>query len=351
MPRVGKHYAEGFRNLRTLVVGVTHICTNSCPFHDRCTSVEGIKTMDKECPCYKQREDYYRLSNSNEIEISSFIYGEARYPAYSAFTYYMTKAADEMTSEHKKELWEHVAFTNYLQIFHDNDKSLPADEQLYTDSFPAFLQVLEELKPHVIYVWNPRVCEVLKKHPDLLRYLGKANMNYGLSVYAFTYLPVAKEIPDSDLRRIRYTYGIKTTIHHQEWFKNQVRESLSPYMETDEDQQNRLIRKLGDNLYDMVDSDLLGTTEDSIYFNNSFYGKWTTKHKGYFFHFLKEEYLLKIGGANEAIAKMFDEKNIAKYSYYTEECAKKDKLCITITKTCFPKLADKWRHQEITPYK
>lgn len=168
-PRIGKHYEKGFRGLRTLVLGAYHYCWESNAFRHGCTCrndcINGRHTerLDEICPIYRNKMDlydgYYRISSSNIIEIDSYIEGE-HYPAYEAFTYYMTGLSGRLLTEVEREtFWESVAFYNYLQHF------LPEAQQFsYKDrkeeldaDFPAFAYALKELKPSVIYIWNDAI--------------------------------------------------------------------------------------------------------------------------------------------------------------------------------------------------
>ena len=168
-PRIGKHYEEGFRGKKTLVVGAYHYCWESyaarygCTYRDSCINGKQTKGLDGICPVYRDRRDafdgYYRISNSNIIEIDSYIEGE-HYPIYQAFTYYMTGKGGHILSEKEREaFWESVAFYNYIQHFLPEAQEFSYEdrkEELNAD-FPAFIQIIRELKPSVIYIWNDTI--------------------------------------------------------------------------------------------------------------------------------------------------------------------------------------------------
>ena len=172
-PRVGKNYDDGFRGLKTLVVGAYHYCWESdamkygCTYRQACIGERRSREFDRLCPIYRDRMEqhkgYYRISKSNIIEIDSYIEGE-HYPAYEAFTYYMTGLSGRLLTEAEREtFWESVAFYNYLQHF------LPEAQQFsykdrkeeLDDDFPAFAQALQELKPSVIYIWNDAIKDAI----------------------------------------------------------------------------------------------------------------------------------------------------------------------------------------------
>lgn len=66
IPRKGADYGQGFMGLRTLVTGVAHICTVSCPYHDLCGHPDKVRDMDRECPLCKGK-DGYRWRDSNDL--------------------------------------------------------------------------------------------------------------------------------------------------------------------------------------------------------------------------------------------------------------------------------------------
>ena len=90
-PRVGKDYQEGFMGHRTLVLGAYHYCWyGKCRYFKECVVEGRVADYDTVCPEYERMSDrdYYRLSNSNIIEIDSYLEGE-HYPAYDSFTHRM----------------------------------------------------------------------------------------------------------------------------------------------------------------------------------------------------------------------------------------------------------------------
>lgn len=90
-PRIGKYYQDGYQGLKTLVLGAYPYCWHqSCPHWQQCVAEERPYDYETLCPSYAEKADraYYRLSNSNTIEIDAYIEGE-HYPAYDAFTHRM----------------------------------------------------------------------------------------------------------------------------------------------------------------------------------------------------------------------------------------------------------------------
>ena len=142
-PRIGEHYAEGFDGYLTLVVGVHLMCEEEeCIYKKLCQSPIFVVKMDNECPCYEQHRkgplaDYYRLSNCNAIELETYIYNDGKSPSFSAFTKYLLKEPGYVSPERKKELWDHLAFCNYLQSFRpdSNTPSYSGNQELYGYTF------------------------------------------------------------------------------------------------------------------------------------------------------------------------------------------------------------------------
>ena len=167
-PRVGKYYKDGFNGYRTLVLGQYLYCwRQSCIYRDKCT-IKGLShQLDLLCPLYSGMEDreYYRLSNSNIIEVDSYLEGND-YSAFSAFTHCMLGQKEHLPSSVRKYFWDRVAFYNYIQhyfpdpeIFEYNVRKNELDRY-----FTAFVSVVAELRPEVIYVWGDALKRMLEEH-------------------------------------------------------------------------------------------------------------------------------------------------------------------------------------------
>ncbi len=190
VPRKGNLYENGLYGSRTLIVGAYHVCDLDCGFSDKC--VANSLSMDRECPVYKGKDSYYRLSNSNIIEIDSFVNSDAKYPSYSEFTKYILSKKDYVSDEEKQSLWEKLAFYNYAQNYKKTYQ--PFDESKDRDrldkDFEAFKEVIEELRPEVIYVWHDAIKDVIDRHISEiqgLRYIAETNMQ-SLTVHCYTIL-------------------------------------------------------------------------------------------------------------------------------------------------------------------
>lgn len=164
-PRVGKYYEEGFNGHRTLVLGQYLYCwRRTCIYRDKCTEKGLSCQLDLLCPLYSDKDDreYYRLSNSNLIEVDSYIEGED-YSAFSAFTHRMLGLREHLSPSVRAGLWDRVAFYNYVQHYFPDPEVFEYDvrKALLDRYFQAFACVLDELRPEVIYVWGDALKKIL----------------------------------------------------------------------------------------------------------------------------------------------------------------------------------------------
>lgn len=198
-PRVGKYYEEGFRGYKTLVLGAHFYCSLSCEYKNVC--LKDSRPFDRECPCYKNKKDeYFTLSNSCNIEVNSYLEG-CPYPSFSMFTKYMMNKRDYIPDSVKYRFWDHVCFYNYLQHYlkDGNTPEYFGNEELFNKDWDSFQEVLEELQPELIYVWNESIKEAIlangKKLNERIEYLGKTDMQ-GLTIYRFLYKHKSVEAPE-----------------------------------------------------------------------------------------------------------------------------------------------------------
>lgn len=329
-PWIGKNYEKGFDGVKTLVLGVAHICTLECTKanHGLCMNPETVWDMDRECPVYKNSGGVLCLSESNDIEISSFIAGDARYPSYSAFTYYMLGEKDTLPENKKRKFWDSVAFTNYLQLFLDNDELDGITDEMFEQSYGAFLKLCDELKPEIICVWNDRLCSFLKNKDEDFKCLGTADMSFQLTVKVF--IRNNNRPKDTFINKVRYSLKLVPEKHNESWYTNLVRRYLEAYIPIhSEDSKERSIEiSLAENnlrgqLMAFVESGLLGADEYALYFKDGDDCIWTTNHKGIFISRLKRKNKLEGVGLNSSLSKMFGVKDVTKWS--TSETRMKDK--------------------------
>ena len=155
--------------LRTLVLGAYHYCWyDKCRYFNGCVMEGRAADYDTVCPEYEQMSDrdYYRLSNSNVIEIDSYLEGE-HYPAYDSFTHRMLGKKSFLGSDARASFWEKVAFYNWIQHYLPGpveDFSYDRWEPVFMQDLPAFEDVLRELRPHAVLVWTEPLRQFLDRH-------------------------------------------------------------------------------------------------------------------------------------------------------------------------------------------
>lgn len=168
-PRTGPAYQDGFMGQRTLVLGAYHYCWyDKCRYYDECVRQGRTAEYDRRCPVYedKPEKDYYCLSNSNVIEIDSYIEG-GHYPTYDAFTHKMSGIKKYVGSGVRAAFWDKVAFYNWIQHYlpePQEDFQYRQWEDVFLRDLPAFEEVLRELRPQVVLVWTDTLREFLDRH-------------------------------------------------------------------------------------------------------------------------------------------------------------------------------------------
>ena len=172
-PRTGRYYADGYKGQKVLVLGAYHYCwREGCPYRSECVVEGKSRDYDLTCPLYaeKQDKDYYRLANSNVIEMDSYLEGE-HYPVYDAFTHSILHQRTHLGPQVREELWEHLAFYNFIQHYLPDaveDFSYERWKDRLMEDLPAFAQVLEELRPDVLFVWTEALRRLLEEYPGAL---------------------------------------------------------------------------------------------------------------------------------------------------------------------------------------
>ena len=202
-PRYDKEkYEKGYKGYRTLVLGVFHVCLCDCEFRDDC--FKNTKKYDKECPEYKDRDEYYALSNSNEIEVESYLEQVHSHYSYGYITKYFYKTNRSVSEELKREFWDSVAFTNFLQNMHMSYQTLEYKENkdMFDNNIPAFMTLLNELQPEVIYVIDKAVKDCLYANNISGLVYVDCNEDWQVPVYRFTYQLKSKADPQYILKEI-----------------------------------------------------------------------------------------------------------------------------------------------------
>ena len=146
-PFIGKLYAEGINGKRILVLGASFYCDRvKCPFFSSCTSVilKDSSDFDNKCPEYKPAGKQLHLEPGYCVEDAPI--------TYQRFAAYMGKY---LSTNDYNTVWEHLAFTNYVQFF------LPATNGSFRETswselserdFAAFTEVVQQLFGYVCYL-------------------------------------------------------------------------------------------------------------------------------------------------------------------------------------------------------
>ena len=205
-PRYDKEkYEKGYKGYRTLILGVFHVCRTECKFREDC--FKNTAKYDRECPVYKGREEYYSLSNSNEIEVESYLEECDSHYSYSYITKYFFRTNKSVPEDKKRDFWDSIAFTNFLQNMQMTYMTLEYDEKnkvMFDNNIPAFEQLLNELQPEVIYVIDKAVKDCLCAEGNEINGLEFVDSyeDWQVPIYRFTYNIKSKGRPEEILKAV-----------------------------------------------------------------------------------------------------------------------------------------------------
>lgn len=202
-PRYDKEkYEKGYKGYRMLILGVFHVCRTECKFREDC--FKNTAKYDRECPVYKGREEYYSLSNSNEIEVESYLEECDSHYSYSYITKYFFRTNKSVPEDKKRDFWDSIAFTNFLQNMHMSYTTLEykKNKKIFNNNIPAFMTLLDELQPEVIYVIDKAVKDCLCANKiNGLEYVD-CYEDWQVPIYRFTYKFKSKGTPKNILKEI-----------------------------------------------------------------------------------------------------------------------------------------------------
>ena len=167
-PFVGAQYAEGVRGKKILVLGASFYCDRvQCPHFASCTSVilKDSAPYDKLCPEYRQAGKVLHSEPSYCVE-----------DAPTAYQHFATYMAKWLGTDDYEQVWNHLAFTNYVQFM------LPATDGTFRETRPsdlserdfrAFCEVLQALQPDIVVIWGGVINSRLKERNPYLVDLGE----------------------------------------------------------------------------------------------------------------------------------------------------------------------------------
>ena len=167
-PWIGDNYWEGIGSNKfcVLVLGASVYCTHDgnhtykgekverCPHFEECTNGDNQDSSEfnDDCPFPETDSD----GDATPLE---------DYPIY-VWSRTMTKFENKMEDRFGEilggdSIWNHIAFTEYVQYFMDHEDTYPSD--LSERDFDAFLETLDELRPDVVVVWGDVVSDALRE--------------------------------------------------------------------------------------------------------------------------------------------------------------------------------------------
>ena len=151
-PFIGSKYYEGICGKKILVLGASFYCsTKKCRFFDECTSPEkkDSSKFDTICPDY--------VNDDKKLSKEPLYTVEERFSAYKNFERFMRQFIDDES----EDVWERMAFTNYLQFFSPTVKTKKS--YLSQRDFEAFCETLQELHPDVVISWGVAILEEIRE--------------------------------------------------------------------------------------------------------------------------------------------------------------------------------------------
>lgn len=319
-PRVGKDYEKGFHGIKTLILGSHFYCpyTDCSHLKEECASSNTIWSMDAACPCYVGKEDqnYYKLSNSDTIEVDSYLEGFP-YPSFDAFTYLMLNKRDYLSEDEKLLFWDQIAFTNYIQHYWPNGYTPPYEdnESLFDADYEAFKEVLTELRPQIVIVWNKAIKDCLLSNGDL-QFVGMINIPI-ISTYMFIYEGAEPELSPKQLEKLKKEYNIISEKIETKWLRELLIESFNdPHAVEAFRQKIEYVKCIqggrSDSNIDNIVTLLKRCATQKLIIrmgNKLNFGSGLSRvHKEIFLKLIKESFDAPLKGTNEAFSKMFDYK-------------------------------------------
>lgn len=145
-------YKKGINGKKILVVGDSFYCLKTaCEYHSKCTDTKqkDSSTYNLICP--------ERLIHTDEGENVIPLRDEptVAIDEYDSYSYQKFKGLLQSLmgeDSEKFNVWDYVAFTNYIQFFLPQRES---DSRFITEKdYSSFVEVVNELKPDIVVTWG-----------------------------------------------------------------------------------------------------------------------------------------------------------------------------------------------------
>lgn len=142
-PWVGKDYRTGgIFGRKILVLGESHYCSERC---------DGCGT-EKCAGCYSFTEDVLKKYLNESFPRKNWM---------RTFVKFERSLVNHETDwKERREIWNSLAFYNYLQVPMDDARQAGTQQQ-YKDAEEPFFQVLDSLKPDLMIVWGYRLWDLM----------------------------------------------------------------------------------------------------------------------------------------------------------------------------------------------
>lgn len=171
-PWVGEHYADGVLGHRVLLLGESNYSKEPA-------------------------DDYTEIIREN---VQDCVFkGTVRFFTKVATVLLLATGASRVTREQVRELWQHVAFTNYVQkVFHSDRVRPSADD--WTEGRTALEVCLREHQPHIIIVMGLELATHLEWLPAVAPDVAVATIAHPSS-FGFSYAKWVRPVEEVFLSR------------------------------------------------------------------------------------------------------------------------------------------------------
>ena len=157
-PFIGKDYNQGINGKRVLILGASFYCPKvDCKYYKDCTDTKtkDSSKYDMICPEYDKKGLCLHEEPTNSINSE-----------YSTYVTFAKGLAHFIGSNDYVNIWNHLAFTNYVQFFlpgsGENFRPTNASDLSERD-FNAFIEVLKLLSPNIVVIWGCVINSRLKE--------------------------------------------------------------------------------------------------------------------------------------------------------------------------------------------